>query len=117
VGASCIALALLPLLLAPSGPTAVVAFVLAGAPFTLSWVVAGTTVLEHAPAARRSTAVGTTGGVWAGAMLSSALVSGPTADVVGPTAVLLVVTLAHVAAGPAYLLLCPSDAPHTGGRR
>lgn len=113
VGASVSAAALLPMLLVPSQGTALLGFALAGLPFTVSWVAAGTLLLLAAPEGRRSGAVGSSGAVWAAAMLAGAAVAGPLGDGLGLSSVLLVVTVVHLMAGPFFLLVCPKVGPAT----
>lgn len=67
----------------PSFPMAVVAFVLSGLPFTLSWVGGQTWLLLTAPRTLRGRVVGTTGAIYSGVLLITMLVSGALAEVCG----------------------------------
>jgi MFS family permease len=109
LGAVVSAAVLVPMLLRPGAPTALWGFALAGVPFTVSWVAAGTLLLLHAPGDRRALAVGSANAVWSAAMLVSAALAGFLGDRFGAVPVLLVAFAVQAAGGLVFALLCPRD--------
>ncbi|GAB3838037.1 MFS transporter [Kribbella italica] len=101
--ASGIGLALLAIW--PSVEVACATFLLAGAPFTISWVASNTLLVTSVPAEHRARAVGTTGNVYAAAMLSSAGVSGVLADAIGVLPVLATAATVQTVAGGLFLVM------------
>lgn len=67
----------------PSFPMAVIAFLLSGLPFTLSWVGSQTWLLLTAPRSMRGRVVGTNGAIYSGITLIAMLSSGFLAELVG----------------------------------
>ena len=68
----------------PSLPLALIAFVVSGLPFTISWVGGQTWLLLSTPLSLRGRIVGTTGAIYAGVSLVAMLASGVLAEWFGP---------------------------------
>ena len=68
----------------PSLPLALIAFVVCGLPFTISWVGGQTWLLLSTPLSQRGRIVGTTGAIYAGVSLVTMLASGVLAKWFGP---------------------------------
>ena len=68
----------------PSLPLALIAFVVCGLPFTISWVGGQTWLLLSTPLSQRGRIVGTTGAIYAGVSLVAMLASGVLAKWFGP---------------------------------
>ncbi|MFC6082475.1 MFS transporter [Sphaerisporangium aureirubrum] len=68
----------------PSLPLALIAFVVSGLPFTISWVGGQTWLLLSTPRSLRGRIVGTTGALYAGVSLVAMLASGVLAEWFGP---------------------------------
>ncbi|TDO33897.1 hypothetical protein EV643_13081 [Kribbella sp. VKM Ac-2527] len=75
------------------------------APLTISWVASNTLLVTSVPDEHRARAVGTTGNVYAVAMLSSAGVSGVLADGVGVLTVLATAAAVQTIAGGLFLVM------------
>jgi MFS family permease len=104
-GAVASGLGLALLVMWPTVEIAFVTFLLGGAPFTISWVAANTLLVTSVPDQHRARAVGTTGNVYAVAMLSSAGVSGVLADAVGVLPVLATAAAVQTIAGGLFLVM------------
>ncbi|MEU8204808.1 MFS transporter [Streptosporangium sp. NPDC049046] len=76
--------AILVLAIWPSLPLALIAFVVSGLPFTISWVGGQTWLLLSTPRSLRGRIVGTTGAIYAGVSLVTMLASGVLAEWFGP---------------------------------
>jgi MFS family permease len=85
---------------------AFMSFLLAGAPFTISWVASNTLLVTSVPDQRRARAVGTTGNLYALTMLVSAGLSGIAADATGVLPVLAIAALVQTLAGALFVLMC-----------
>jgi MFS family permease len=105
--ASGIGLALL--VIWPSVEIAFASFLLCGAPFTVSWIASNTLLVMSVPAQHRARAVGTTGNIYAVAMLSSAGLSGVLADAVGVLPVLAAAAATQTIAGALFLVMGRRD--------
>jgi len=99
LGAAASGLGLALLVIWPTVEIAFATFLLAGAPFTISWVASNTLLVTSVPDQHRARAVGTTGSVCAVAMLSSAGISGVLADAVGVLPVLATAAVIQTLAG------------------
>jgi MFS family permease len=98
VGTSVTAGLLLLLALAPSEATALISFAGSGFPFTLAWTALTAALLLDLPNGSHGRALGTLGGLTAGAVACSALIAGVVADQVGPLPVLAVAAVIQFAA-------------------
>jgi MFS family permease len=104
-GASTAGLLLATLACLPYPSVALLTVLLAGFPFTVSWVACSALVLLSTRHGRRARTVGTLGSLYAATMLLSAAVAGMAAEHVGTVAVLLVAAALQVAAGPVFLVM------------
>lgn len=104
-GAAASGIGLVLLAIWPSVEVAFATFLLGGAPFTISWVASNTLLVTSVPDRHRARAVGTTGNVYAVAMLSSAGVSGVLADGVGVLPVLAAAAAVQTIAGGLFMVM------------
>lgn len=113
VGAAVSNLLIVVLAIWPSTAMALVAFLLSGLPFTLSWVGTQTWLLLSVPDKVRGRVVGTTGALYASVLLATMLGAGVLAEVVGVRWV-LGVTAALAVAGLVVvdrLVRSPAETP------
>ncbi|GAA1603246.1 hypothetical protein GCM10009804_69600 [Kribbella hippodromi] len=105
LGAAVSGIGLALLAIWPSVEIAFATFLLGGAPFTISWVASNTLLVMSVPEQHRARAVGTTGNIYAVAMLSSAGISGVLADAVGVLPVLAAAAATQTIAGALFLAM------------
>jgi MFS family permease len=104
-GAAASGIGLALLVIWPTVDIAFATFLLAGAPFTISWVASNTLLVTSVPDQHRARTVGTTGNIYAIAMLSSAGISGILADAVGVLPVLATAATIQTIAGGLFLVM------------
>jgi MFS family permease len=104
-GATLSGLLLLTLARIPTPNVAFATFLLAGLPFTISWVSCNTLVLITTPADRRARTIGTLGSFYAATMLFSAGTAGIAAQACGPIPILTIAASLQTLAGPAFMMM------------
>jgi MFS family permease len=104
-GATMAGLLLAALACFPSADVALATMLLAGFPFTVSWVAANTLALVSIPDGHRARTVGTLATVYATTLLAGASAAGVTAQHLGAIPLLLVAASLQIAAGPVFLLM------------